>query len=327
MSIGVRTSSLFAASAAVIACLLAAIAPAVQAAFPGRPGLIVFSKVTLDPQSGEGTGGLYAIRPGHRALRQLTTNPRDYSPSFDPTGRKVVFRRVETPPTAPVGGIYTFDLRKGKTRRLTSVGADIDPAFGRKGEIAFSRFYDSSGSYDLVLRSPSGRLRRLTSDEAEDANAVFTPDGERIVFSSIERHAHAVALERADERRAVETKVYSIRTDGSDLQLLTKLREANHLEISPDGRILAFDALKSEPREFAFATWAAELGGGGPSLFSAEGWFPAYSPSGNEIAYTNYQGVWVRPMHGPARRVVTAEYKPMSPGGELVVDPAWQPLP
>ncbi|HET7445770.1 MAG TPA: hypothetical protein VFJ57_14045 [Solirubrobacterales bacterium] len=325
MSIGARTSSLFAAGAIAISCLLAVIASAAQATFPGHPGLIVFSKVTLDPQSGEGTGGLFAIQPGQGTLRQLTNNPRDYSPSFDPTGRKIVFRRVATPPASTVGGIYMLDMKSGETRSLTSVGSDTDPAFGRGGEIVFSRFFRSSGSYDLVLRRSSGKLLRLTTDSANDGDAVFMPDGERIVFSSVERHLVALTGAR---RGALEERIYSIRTDGTGLRLISRLPGAEDLDVSPDGREISFSAsLASSPAPNGFAVLTRLIGKRNSRVVAKDGSAPVYSPAGAEIAYTNHRGVWVHPLRDPARRVVATEYEPMTPGGELVVDPAWQPLP
>ncbi|HEV2790953.1 MAG TPA: hypothetical protein VGV69_06605 [Solirubrobacterales bacterium] len=293
MSLTLRKASLVAAALVVI-CLSAATTRTADATFPGRPGVIVFNMITFQGDGREFTGGLYVIRPGQKRPRQLTKNRFDYDPSFAPSGQKLVFRRVSD----SGGGIYTLNIRSGNAKRLTTVGGDLDPAFGPSGTIVFSRFVNESG-YDLFLRNPNGRLRQLTSNSGRDREAVFTPDGERIVF-------------RRDYRRVVPFTVaeggppeglYSIRIDGTGLRAIKRGARPRNFDISPDGQNFVFGS-------------ATEI-------------YPAYSPAGSKIAYTNYEGLWIRRADesGSPKLVLATDYRPYEAGGALVIQPAWQPLP
>lgn len=281
------------ASAAIAAlCLLAPVPQSADATFPGRPGAIVFNLLTFPSGGDEPTGGLYAILPGQEQPHQLTDNPRDYDPSFAPSGKLLVFRRTGSPQP----GIFTLDLGSGRTRRLTSAGSDLDPAFGRHGMVVFSRFFDDS-SYDLALREANGRLRRLTSTKANDGAAVFTPDGKRIIFSRDRRHAVLVR-----GRRALPPKqLYSIRTDGTGLRVFKGCRDALAFDISPDGHHLAS---------------AASVSG------------ISYSPDGHRIAYANHEGLWLHRADGQGKPTLILQAEYHNPEKkQLLIQPAWQPLP
>lgn len=152
MSTGVRhRRGLTVATAAL--CLFAIVAPSARATFPGRPGLVVFSKVELHGDGAEVSGGLFAIRPGQTQPRQMTSNPMDNDPSFAPSGKQLVFRRSGS----SGGGIYVLNPNTGETKRVASHQSDLDPAFGPRGMIVFSRFVDGS-SYDLSCEREAGRF-------------------------------------------------------------------------------------------------------------------------------------------------------------------------
>ena len=278
-----------------VLCLLAPTPHAADATFPGRPGLIVFNLLTFPGGGGEPTGGLYAIRPGQEHPRQLTDNPRDYDPSFAPSGKRLVFRRTDSA-DASSSGVYTLDLSSGRTTRIPLRGSDLNPAFGPRGMIAFSRSVPGS-EYDLFLRSPNGRIRRLTSSAAKDGEPVFTPDGRRIVF--VRSYGHPVALTGRERKAPAPPQLFSIRTDGTGLHSIGKPRKEN-FDISPDGHHMAF------------------AGVGGIS----------YSPDGRQVAYATYQGLWLRRADGQGKPALAFEtnYNGYEEG-QLLIQPAWQSLP
>lgn len=275
--------------ALALLCLLAIASPLAQATFPGRPGLIVFSKVELHGNGEEATGGLFAIRPGEQQPRQLTTHPRDYDPSFAPSGKRLVFRRHDDPGS----GTYVLDLETGRTKQIASHQGDQSPTFGPNGMIVISRFIDDS--YDLVLRTKDGKVRRLTSDDGRDLNAVFTPDGERIVF--IRDYRKAVPL--SDRETTPEREgLYSIRVDGAGLKFLRPFDQKGFdLDISPNGRRITSMA--------------------------------AFSPDGRKLVYANREGLWVRRADGKGSPslLYRADYYSHQPGESLLIQPVWQPLP
>ncbi|HEU4598799.1 MAG TPA: hypothetical protein VFS26_03555, partial [Solirubrobacterales bacterium] len=96
MGSAIRNAFATALLASALLLLLVA-APAANAAYPGHPGLIVFSLTFHEGNEagagGTATGGLYALRPGTGKARRLTDDPRDAEPSFSPSGNKVTFVR------------------------------------------------------------------------------------------------------------------------------------------------------------------------------------------------------------------------------------------
>lgn len=321
MSTGVRKARGAMLAAAALLCLLAAIAAApAQATYPGRPGLIVFNHITSIDDRHNYVGGLYGIKLGWDRPRQLTDGGWDDEPSFAPSGQRLVFSR----PLRPEAGIYTLDLRSGKTRRLTRGENDRSPAFGPRGRVVFSR-PSWSGSYDLFLRTPAGRLRRLTSTPADDVDPVFTPDGSKIIFTQDHLGSYP-----ADEPPP-PVKISSIRVDGGGLRDIKGLDEASRVDVSPDGRHLVFQKPLRLPDGLAkLRIWTKRLEGGKPRLMTETGLTPAYSPTGREIVYEYFRELRLRSVSQPeADRLL---FMSDLPGphvleAKLTTDLAWQPLP
>jgi hypothetical protein len=312
--------SALATLALALLCLLATARPA-DAAFPGRPGLIVFNHITSIDDHHEYVGGLYAIKPGWSQPRQLTEGGWDDEASFAPSGRRLVFSR----PAGPQPGIYTLNLDSGKTRRLTRGQADRSPAFGLRGRVVFSRPTQQSGSYDLFLRTPAGRLRRLTSTSADDVDPVFTPDGSKVVFT--QDHLGDFP---ADEPRPPR-KISSIRIDGGGLEDVEGLTEASRVDISPDGRNLIFQRPRMFPNgDVAFRVWTKRLDGGRPKLIAESALIPVYSPSGEGIAYSMFRELWLLGFEGNGDPRLLSGWDAVlrtSLEGKTTSEPAWQPLP
>lgn len=298
-------------------CLLAIISEGAWATYPGRAGAIVFNLVHLDEGAPEPTGGLYLLDAPGKQPQQLTDNPWDYNPSFAPSGKRLVFRRINTPDE----GLQVLNLETGAIQRLTIDGADTEPAFGRHGQIAFSRFSDKSQSYDIFLRTPGGSLRRLTSDPGNEGDPAFTPDGKRIVF--YRDHSQFVLVGNIGAEEPEPDGLYAIDTDGADLDAVGEIESPWSFDISPNGRRLAFARIEQVPE---ISTMSLITGRTNP--IQGEAMFPTYSPGGNQIAYSNHSGLWIRSVVGTGRpeRILPAEYS-NSGVGDLLIDSAWQPLP
>jgi Tol biopolymer transport system component len=306
---------------AALLCLLAA-APAADAAYPGRPGVIVFSLTFHEGnEAGAGgteTGGLYALRPGKGTAHRLTDNPRDFEPSFAPSGKKVAFVRsygLAPGRPYPLTSICTLDMRTGATRDLTSGYFDLDPSFGPHGMVVFSRYDPVSQTAHLILRTADGRLRRLADGAGNDHYPVFTPNGRWIIF--------------ARDRDGLKTTLLSTRPDGRGLRVLGHQTLASDLDISPDGRLLAFNGVRELANgQRSYGSWTWPVLGGPLRLLARSGSHPAFSPGGHQIVYSNNAGLWLRPAHRhpPARQIFKAEFEFESGNGALALDPTWQPL-
>lgn len=280
--------------------------------------------VTIPGGGGPYSGGLHAISPGDQAPRQLTTNPWDNNPSFAPSGNRLVFRRTN----ASDSGIHMHDLRSGTTTRLLTRDDDLDPAFGRRGMIAFLRFSRQTLSYDLLLRLPSSQLRRLTSTTATEGEPVFTPDGRRIIFNRYYRRA----VPLAESEEAPPPALFSIRIDGSGLKRI-RSADTNDLsfDISPNGRRLVFFRVRGGGtiEEVRTEAWTQALAGGKPTLLSSNAAYPSYSPGGRRFVYSNHQGLWLHSADGSGVPTLLfgANFSPSEGRGILVTSPVWQPLP
>ena len=266
---------------------------------------------------GTETGGLYALRPGTGTARQLTNNPRDFEPSFAPSGKKLVFVRSHGLAPGlpyPINSISTLDMRTGAVKQLTDGYFDLDPSFGPHGMIVFSRYEPISRTTYLVLRTADGRLHRLTNGAGNDHFPVFTPNGRRIIF--------------ARDREGLKTTLLSIRPNGRGLHRLG-YQWASDLDISPDGRLLAFNGVRELPSgQRSYGSWTWPVSGGPLRLLAYSGSRPAFSPDGRQIVYSNHAGLWLRPAHrhGPVRQIFTAEFELECSYGAAAIDPTWQPL-
>jgi serine/threonine-protein kinase len=208
--------------------------------------------------------------------------------------------------------------RDGETTPLRSepanwTGLQIAPD-GRR--LALQINVVGSGAGIWVYEWERDALTRLTSDQGNHANPVWTPDGRRIVFGSTPANQGTL-------------NVYWRRADGvGDAQRLTE-SALGQLPVSwhPSGKVLAFQEL-SPQTNFDLMTLPMdgnEASGwkpGKPSVFLNSRFDerePMFSPDGRWIAYqSNESGrneVYVRPYPGPG-----GQWQISTGGG---VSPTW----
>ena len=161
------------------------------------------------------------------------------------------------------------------------------PRLSPDGQRLAVQTQEESGD-DIWIYSLSGEtaIRRLTQ-EGNNTNPIWTPDGERITFASDREGTWGIYSQRAD--------------GGSVAELLTMLdaNEPSPDSWSPDGRTLSF----SNSAESGTGIWTlSPAGSGEPELFSSEGpvnFGSSFSPDGQWLAYfSNEDGsanIYVQP--------------------------------
>ncbi len=227
----------------------------------------------------------------------------------------------EREPGNPFYQIYLLDLETGETRRISpGVGkttcawihpsgrtvlfasTHLDPKAREKQELevaarsaAGSRRYawDFDDEYDLFsVDLESGAPQRLTRARGYDAEASYSPDGTRIVFTS---NRHAFGDDLSPEDRALFARdpstmaeIYRMDADGSNLRRLTHVPGYDGgAFFSPDGSRIVWRRF-SEDGERA-EIYSMDLEGEVVRRLTSLGamsWAPFFHPSGEYVIFT-----------------------------------------
>jgi Tol biopolymer transport system component len=255
-------------------------APA-QAAFPGKPGPLVYPRVSINES--EDTGGLTLHGPRQKQKpHRLTANPTDEAPAFSANGRFVAFSSV-TEPLAAGRHIYVVKADGTGLRQLTTGSSfDSNPSFSPDGkQIAFDRDPGAGKSHVFVINVDGTGLRQLTNGNFNDSEPVYTPNGKRIVFVSDRNHD--VKTDRSD--------IFAMAPSGASQRVLI---DGPYYEKEPDtapsGKAIAFVSNR-QPGINIFVANAngrrvRQLTHNKRDCFSGScNLSPAWSPDGKYIAY------------------------------------------
>lgn len=137
-------------------------------------------------------GALYLFQADGSGYENITDDTYNAGfPSFSPDGTKLVFRLWDGE-NGPLG-LHVMDMETGNTTQITD-GWDNTPGWSPDGELIVfarqtnwtyeygNRWYDDR--YDIATIKPDGTdLKILTESHANDAHAVWAPDG-RIMYNS-----------------------------------------------------------------------------------------------------------------------------------------------
>ncbi|MBN3034418.1 MAG: M28 family peptidase [Bacteroidales bacterium] len=130
---------------------------------------------------------LYIVHPDGSGLKQLTDTPGyDGGPFFSPDGRRIVWRRFST--DGHMADLYTMNIDGSNERRLTDFGClSWTPFYHPSGEyIIFAANKEGHSNFELYLVINEGFREpvRVTWTDGFDGLPVFSPDGERLVWTS-----------------------------------------------------------------------------------------------------------------------------------------------
>lgn len=216
----------------------------------------------MDPKDEDGDGN------GEGLTRITKSNlENEFQPAFSPDGKKIAF-------TSNQGGneIYVMDADGTDRERLTNNAArDARPAFSPDGErIAFTSNRDGDDEiYAMDATDQDGdgngdNLTKITNNTVSDTHVNFSPDGEKVAFSS---------------NRDGNTEIYLANKDGSNPSRLTDTPKVDEFPaFSPDGTEVAF----SSNRDGNFEIYVVSSDGTGtptrltdnPQIDSKPDWAP-----------------------------------------------------
>jgi Tol biopolymer transport system component len=278
-----------------LACIAVA-GPAAEASFPGRNGVIAFTREA--PSRGEGAWTIWAAEAASGRTRQLTHVPTrcagrantwaDHEPSYSASGRLIVFLHEDACDPRIPDGIYVMRSdgtgRRLVLRDLRNKGP-VWPAFS-PGEtsLGFAFEYDNGKHEALTTSFPTaGGARRVVRgvpryDEQSD-----------LAWSAGGR----LALQLSSSESESWGHIATVAADGRDLRLVTRSMRDSTPDWSPEGRRIVFTRESlgfSERIRFRNDVFVARARGRGRRAprrltFTRDGFFPVWAPEGRHIAY------------------------------------------
>ena len=255
-------------------------------------------------------------------VRQLTFEGRRSGEGyFSADGSRLIFQS-EREPGNPFYQIYTIDFETGDSARVSPGHGKTTCAFFRpdgkrvlfgsthhdpqgkakqKAELAFrasgkQRRYswDYDETMDIFTANPDGSdLRQLTNARGYDAEAGYSPDGKKIVFSST-RSAYADNLMKEEIKlREIDLsyfgEIYIMNADGSEQTRLTRVPGYDGGPFfSPDGQRIVWRRFNKSGAVAEIHTM--KLDGSDVrkiTRFDSMSWAPYFHPSGDYIIFAS----------------------------------------
>ena len=231
------------------------------------------SDPSLPAGIGQAVGGVNLVAG---ALRRLTDHSGwDFSPSFSPDGRHIVFEsyRAEHDDNNHTADIYVMGSDGSNLTRLTDAPSDDSfPSFSPDGR-HLTFVSDRDGNRDIyVMGSDGSNPTRLTDAPSDDWRPSWSPDGRHIAFVS---------------DRDGNYELYVMGSDGRNPRRLTDDPADDFSpSFSPDGRRIAFVS----DRDGNLDIYVMDSDGSNPRRLThhtARDFSPSFSPDGRHIAFVS----------------------------------------
>jgi TolB protein len=276
---------------------------AAAACAPHRAGSAP-APIVVDPEPGE----------RHlRNIRQLTFGGNNAEAYFSPDGRQLIFQRQERADSGCDQQYVMSTDGSGMRRVSNGLGRTTCGYFydGGRRILYSSTFEDSPACppspdrsrgyvwplarFEIYAAKADGSdLRRLTSNDAYDAEATVSPDGTRVVFTST---------------RDGDIDLYTMNVDGTDVRRVTsRVGYDGGAFFSPDGRSIVWRAMYPESaadtadyrrllgqrlvRPSRLELWVANADGTGArqvTRLGAASFAPFFHPDGRRIIFASNQ--------------------------------------
>lgn len=256
--------------------------------------------------------------------RQITFQGKSGEGYFSPDGSKLIFQSTRDPDN-PFYQIYILDLETGDTHQVSPGEGKTTCAFFQPGtkrvlfasthhdsmavkkqeaEIEFRKSgktrryeWDYDPEMDIFTANQDGSdLRRLTDAPGYDAEGAFSPDGRKIVFSSL-RNAYPLSELPGEEQKRYEldpayfAEIYIMDADGSNQRRLTSTPGYDGGPFfSADGERIIWR--RFEEGGLIADVYSMNLDGSDVrriTHFKSMSWAPYPHPSGKYIIFTSNQ--------------------------------------
>jgi Tol biopolymer transport system component len=275
------------------------------------------------PVAAHGPGPDFAVGAGEpfldvpeethlRNVRQLTFEGENAEAYFSFDGTRLVYQRTPHGVEGACDQIHTIDLATGAQDLVSTGDGRTTCAYYYPGDerilYASTHLADSLcpappdmsrgyvwalfPGYDIFATDGNGGLTRLTDTPGYDAEATFSPQGDRIVFTSV---------------RDGDLDLYSMAPDGSDVQRLTdRVGYDGGAFFSPDGSKIVWRAHYPETEEeiadyemllaeglirpSTLEVWIADADGSNARQLTDNGaanFGPYWHPSGETILFSS----------------------------------------
>jgi Tol biopolymer transport system component len=189
---------------------------------------------------------------------------------------------------ANIAGSTTITLKDKESGKTFPIVISSDDGSLNNTKIVFSS--NTDGFYQIYTINPDGTgLKKITNGDGNNYHAFFSPDSEKIVFSST----------RDNPSSNFAFEIYTMNSDGTNALRLTNNTDIDYLpSFSPDGKKIAFTS--------EYTTFTRQqihiMNTDGTNKMSltdtkANNYRPRFSPDGNKIVF--YDGsVWIMNVDG-----------------------------